>query len=124
HKIRAHQLDGLRCGSMLREPGGLKEPVVHVWTHRGKRIVPPIKPTELLCDDAEAPVFRSYFPQDQLPADPTGPWACATYTVGGQLVGLRRFHVLGADGEVAPAPAPKPETPAPPAGDAGVAGAP
>lgn len=116
HKIRVHQLDGLRCGSMLREPGGLKEPVVHVWTHRGKRIVPPIKPTELSCDDEEAPVFVSYFPQDQLPADPTGPWACATYTVGGQLVGVRKFHVVGPDGQATPAP--KPETPAP--RDAGV----
>ena len=37
HAIRANQLDGLRCGSLLREPGGLKEPVVHVWTHRRPR---------------------------------------------------------------------------------------
>jgi hypothetical protein len=120
HKIRAHQLDGLRCGSMLREPGGLKEPVVHVWTFRGKRIVPPIKPTELQCDDAEATVFRTYFPQDKLPADPTGKWSCETFTVGGQLVGIRKFEVLSAEGQApAPvAPPPKLETPAP--SDAGV----
>ena len=35
HEIRANQLDGLRCGSLLREPGGLKEDVVHVWSYRG-----------------------------------------------------------------------------------------
>ena len=115
HKIRANQLEGLRCGSMLREPGGLKEPVVHVWTFRGKRVVPPIKPNELQCDGDDATVFRSYFPQDQLPRDPTGKWSCETYTVGGQLVGVRKFEVLTAEGEPA---APKPTTPTP--GDAGV----
>jgi hypothetical protein len=122
HHLRAHQLDGLRCGSMLREPGGLKEPVVHVWTFRGQRIVPPIKPDELQCDDRDASVFRSYFPQDQLPADPTGRWACETYTVGGQLVGIRKFEVLTAEGLVADPAAPKRETPAP--RDAGVGDAP
>jgi hypothetical protein len=115
HKIRANQLDGLRCGSMLREPGGLKEPIVHVWTFRGNRIVPPIRPSELQCDDGDATVFRSYFPQDQLPPDPTGKWSCQTYTLGGQLVGLRKFEVLGAEGETV---TPKPPPPVP--GDAGV----
>ncbi|HEY5947979.1 MAG TPA: DUF5924 family protein [Kofleriaceae bacterium] len=115
HNLRANQLDGLRCGSMLREPGGLKEPVVHVWTFRGQRIIPPIKPEELQCDDGDATVFRSYFPSELLPKDPTGKWSCATYTLGGQLVGLRKFEVLTAGGERVE---PKLETPAP--GDAGV----
>lgn len=137
HEIRVDQLDGLRCGSMLREPGGIKEPVVHVWTHRGKRILPPIKPNQLQCDAADATVFRSYFPQDKLPADPTGKWSCATYTVGGQLVGVRKFKVVS-DGSRQPAPTdPQTETPAPSApaptpdrperrhgGDAGVSDAP
>jgi hypothetical protein len=113
HHLRANYLDGLRCGSMLREPGGLKEPIVHVWTHGGLRVV--IKPDELQCDDGDATVFRSHFPQDQLPSNPAGNWTCATYTVGGQLVGLRKFHVAPADDVPA---APKQETPAP--GDAGV----
>jgi hypothetical protein len=116
HVIRANKLDGLRCGSMLREPGGLKEPVVHVWTFRGQRAAPPIRPSELSCDDGDATVFRSYFPADQMPSDPTGAWSCATYTVGGQLVGLRKFQVRASDD--AAAPAPKTETPAP--RDAGV----
>lgn len=30
HVLGANQLDGLRCGSMLVEPGGVKEDVVHV----------------------------------------------------------------------------------------------
>jgi hypothetical protein len=119
HKIRVDKLDGLRCGSMLREPGGLKEPVVHVWTFRGKRVAPPIRPSELSCDDGDATVVRSYFPAGQLPADPTGGWACATYTIGGQLVGVRKFQVLPTDDG---APPPQPETPAP--RDAGAGDAP
>ena len=110
---------------MLREPGGLKEPVVHIWTFKGQRLVPPIKPDELQCDDGDATVFRSYFPQDQLPRNPVGTWSCETYTVGGQLVGLRKFQVVAADPAASstptkPAP-PKPEPPKPQApGDAGV----
>lgn len=99
HTIRAQRLDGLRCGSMMREPGGLKESVVHVWLHRGHRVIPPQTPEVLQCDDGDAVVVRSMFPQDKLPADPTGKWACETYTVGGQLVGLRKFEVLTAKGE-------------------------
>jgi hypothetical protein len=108
HVLDAKQLDGLRCGSMLREPGGLKEAVVHVWTHRGIRLGEPIVPDVLLCDDPDAVVARSQFPPERLPADPTGKWACATYTVGGQLVGIRKFEVLGQPA----AQTPKIETPA------------
>ena len=43
-------------------------------------------------------VFRSYFPKELLPKDPTGMWSCETYTVGGQLVGLKKFEVLTAEG--------------------------
>ena len=32
--------------------------------------------------------------RSELPKDPTGKWACKTYTVGGQLVGLRKFEVV------------------------------
>jgi hypothetical protein len=124
HVIDASQLDGLRCGSMLREPGGIKEPVVHVWTHRGVRIGTPMQPDTLQCDDHESVVALTRFPAELLPADPTGKWACATYTIGGQLVGIRKFVVERAGG--APAggtgePTPKPTTPAQ---DAGVTDAP
>ncbi len=121
HVIEATELDGLRCGSMMREPGGIKEPVVHVWTHRGRRIGTPIQPDTLQCDDREAVVARSRFPQELLPADPSGAWACATYTVGGQLVGIRKFIVERASGAPSSA-APEDATPKPttPASDAGV----
>ena len=103
HYLRTNQLDGLRCGSMLREPGGLKEPVVHVWTLRGRELVPPIAPDRQDCDGGDAIVFLSYFPVDQLPADPTGSWACETHTLRGQLVGRRKFEVVRADSQSAPA---------------------
>ncbi len=97
HEIRANQLDGLRCGSLLREPGGLKEGVVHVWTHRGHELAR-LTPTQIRCD-GEGTVFRSELPTSLVPSDPTGKWACATYTVGGQLVGVRKFEVLTRTGE-------------------------
>ncbi|HEU0036983.1 MAG TPA: DUF5924 family protein [Kofleriaceae bacterium] len=96
HEIRANQLDGLRCGSMLREPGGLKERVEHVWSHKG-HIIARVTPEQLKCD-GEAVVFRSMFPVGDMPADPTGRWACTTMTVGGQLVGVRKFEVLTKEG--------------------------
>nr|MBA3820516.1 hypothetical protein [Deltaproteobacteria bacterium] len=98
HVLRAHQLDGLRCGSLLREPGGLKEPVIHVWSHRGKRL--DVRTPEQLPCDGEDVVFRSVFDVAKLPADPTGRWTCATYTLGKQLVGIRTFEIVSKDGTV------------------------
>jgi len=115
HRIRANMLDRLRCGSLLREPGDLKEDVVHVWTFKNREIqrVTPDR-IEALCDgDGEGGVvFRSYFPTPAMPKDPVGTWSCMTYTVGGQLVGLRKFEVLTAEG--------KSEDELPVPGDAGV----
>lgn len=99
HQIRANQLDGLRCGSLLREPGGLKEGVVHVWSHRGKELVR-LTPEPLACD-GEGTVFRSFFPEPLVPTDPTGAWTCTTLTIGGQLVGTRKLEVLTPTGEPA-----------------------
>ena len=112
HQIRPQQLDRLRCGSLIREPGGLKEPLVHIWTLR-RREIARVTPDQLRCD-GDGIVFRSYFPQDKMPKDPTGMWSCATFTVGGQLVGLRKFEVLTTEGrsiEDAPPPPPPPTVP-------------
>jgi hypothetical protein len=46
--------------------------------------------------DGDGEVFRSPFPEALMPEDPTGSWMCTTYTVGGQLVGIRRFKVTPA----------------------------
>lgn len=97
HVIRDDQLDGLRCGSWLVEPGGVKEDVVHVWTHRGSTVVR-VVPEKLTCE-GDGIVYRSAFPHDLMPADPLGGWACQIETVGGQLVGVRRFEVVKPGGE-------------------------
>jgi hypothetical protein len=99
HQLRANQLDGLRCGSLLREPGGLKEPVIHFWMLHGKELAR-VTPDRIDCD-GDGIVYRSAFPQDKLPKDPVGMWACETYTAGGQLVGVRKFEVLTQDGRSA-----------------------
>jgi hypothetical protein len=94
HRIPADQLDNLRCGSMMREPGKPKEPIVHVWTAHGQVLLE-LEPNRLDCDsDSDTEVWVSTFPKDQLPKDPIGKWSCATYTKGGQLVGLRKFEVI------------------------------
>jgi hypothetical protein len=96
HVMRAHQLDQLRCGSLLREPGGIKEAVVHSWSFHGRELVR-VTPERLKCD-GDGVVFRSFFPDGLLPKDPTGKWSCTTYTIGGQLVGVRKFEVATKEG--------------------------
>ncbi|HET9621906.1 MAG TPA: DUF5924 family protein [Kofleriaceae bacterium] len=92
HRIRVDQLDGLRCGALLREPGGLKEDVVQVWS-RGEDELARLTPEHLRCEDGDGEVYRSFFPRAALPADPRGQWTCTTWTVGGQLVGIRKFEI-------------------------------
>ena len=97
HEVRQTELANLRCGSFLREPGGLKEDIVHVWTHRGQEIAR--KTPERLHCDGDGVVFRSFLDAKEIPKDPVGMWTCTTMTVGGQLVGLRKFEVLTAAGK-------------------------
>ncbi len=97
HQILANQLDGLRCGSLLREPGGIKEPIVHVWKLHD-RVVTRVTPEPKHCD-GDGAVFVSVFPAADLPKDPTGTWACETFTKNGQLVGVRKFEVLTKEGK-------------------------
>jgi hypothetical protein len=94
HRIPVSQLDGLRCGSLLTEPGGIVEDVVHVWRHE-RREVARMRPERLACD-GDALVYRSYLPAELLEDAPAGMWQCVTETEGGQLVGIRRFEVAAA----------------------------
>jgi len=113
HTLRADQLDGLRCGSWLVEPGGVKEDVVHVWKHAGE-VVARIVPEQFACD-GDGVVYRSTLPPIELPRDPVGKWSCTTQTRGGQLVGIRTFEVIAAPAAAQPAPV----EPAPAPADAG-----
>jgi hypothetical protein len=76
--------------------------VIHIWSLRGHELAR-LTPDRMRCHDGDAEVFRSFFPLAELPPDPTGTWTCTTMTVGGQLVGVRKFAVVTPDGvEVAP----------------------
>jgi Family of unknown function (DUF5924) len=97
HQLRVDQLDKLRCGSFLREPGGLKEPIVQVWLHDGNEVARQT-PTLFQCD-GDGLVFRSELDPKALPKDPLGAWTCETWTRGGQLVGLRKFEVVTKEGQ-------------------------
>jgi uncharacterized protein DUF5924/DUF2914 family protein len=95
HTLRADQLDGLRCGALIAAPGGVGEPLMHIWRHRGA-VVARLKPELLEGCDGTGTVFRSFFPSEELPADPTGKWSCTIETADGQLVGMRKFQVVAA----------------------------
>ncbi|MEO8554305.1 MAG: DUF5924 family protein, partial [Kofleriaceae bacterium] len=97
HQIRTDQLDKLRCGSLLREPGGLKESVVHVWKQRGHEVSRQT-PTRYACD-GDGIVYRSELDATKLPKDPVGKWTCETWTVGGQLVGVKPFEITTKEGK-------------------------
>jgi hypothetical protein len=97
HQLRADQLDQLRCGSLVLEPGGLKEPLVHVWLFAGRELARQT-PTQVTCD-GDRIVFRSELELAKLPKDPVGKWTCETWTHGGQLVGVRNFEVVTKDGK-------------------------
>jgi hypothetical protein len=96
-RIPSTQLDGLRCGSFVSEPGGIKEAIEQRYLHRGVEVYR-VRATALSCDGdgVGRVVMRSTLPQEKLPQHPEGPWQCATYTASGQLVGLRRFEVVAA----------------------------
>jgi Family of unknown function (DUF5924) len=109
-RIPADQLDGLRCGSFVLSPGGVREPIEHRYLHNGAEIFR-TQASALSCDgdDQDRVVMRSALPSDHLPQKPEGSWQCATYTASGQLVGLRRFQVVA----TAPADAPPGSSPSP-----------
>ncbi|MEM9492569.1 MAG: DUF2914 domain-containing protein, partial [Myxococcota bacterium] len=89
--MRIEQLDGLRCGSWVTEPGGLSDPLVHVWTHEGRTVWRTAPSPVAECD---GPVYRSYLRPHQLPEQPLGAWTCRIETSDGQLVGLIPFDVV------------------------------
>ena len=120
--MRADQLDGLRCGSLVTEPGGVRDAIVHKWTHRGAAVASRMDVVVEGCE-GEGQVDRSY-PVLPLPADPLGDWVCSVETGDGQLVGMMRFEVVAGAAGVTPAEpidAGVTAAPVPTAADGGVA---
>ncbi len=83
-RLRAQQLDGLRCVTQLVEPGGLHDRIVHVWRGNGVTLAR-LVPEDVATDEPGSRVVRSVLPA--LPADVVGNWSCTAETADGQLVG-------------------------------------
>ena len=89
--MRRDQLDLLRCVTHISEPGGLRDPVVHVWRHAGRvlaRLTPRAMP------ECGPLVLRSTLGDARLPADPRGRWSCTAETGDGQLIGRTSWRVV------------------------------
>ncbi len=106
-RMRADQLDSLRCASRVTEPGGVRDRIVHRWRHRGQNVPSRMDSMMPGCEierGEDSEVDQSH--PVALPADPTGPWQCIVETAGGQLVGLVKFEVIPAPPSAKPAVAP------------------
>lgn len=86
----AGELDGLRCATVLTQPGGLHDDIEHVWRRAGRDwIVIDVAPQPL--PDDRGYLFKSYL--RKLPDDPAGRWECVARTAEGQLVGRVTFTI-------------------------------
>jgi hypothetical protein len=83
-RLRANQLDGLRCVTELVDPSAGPDVLVHVWRFRGQ-VVATLPPVELASDEPRAKVLRTQL--TTLPADPLGAWSCSLETSEGQIIG-------------------------------------
>ncbi len=88
--ISSAQLVGLRCGSILTEPGGIKSNIVHVWSLDGK-VVQQIEPLIVSGCEKEGVVHRSML---AISLAEEGKWQCEVRTTQGQLIGSIPFSVI------------------------------
>lgn len=92
--IRLREAEGLRCGALVTEPGGLSEPIYHEWRGPGVRTV--VRARSLgTCDEKDdVGVYVSSF--DRLANQPlaAGKWKCITRTEHGQIIGVRSFEII------------------------------
>jgi len=88
--LRADRLEALRCVTEVSAPGGLRDEVVHIWSHRGN-VVARFSPHRMDVRECAGHTFRSELKEH--PLDPAGPWSCRAETGDGQLLGQFRFTV-------------------------------
>ena len=93
--MRGDRLDGLRCGSLITEPGGLRDSLFHVWKRRGDTVH---RTSPKLLTECYGQVYRSYLHIEDVAGDPIGAWSCEVETSGGQLVGLVNFEIVPGPG--------------------------
>jgi hypothetical protein len=89
-RIRRDELDGLRCVTLLSQPGGLHDEFVHIWQKDGLDRVR-TQPLAATLDRQKGVVFWS---APDLGASPVGSWRCVVKTEAGQLVGQLDFEIV------------------------------
>jgi hypothetical protein len=89
--MRRDQLDLLRCVTHISAPGGLRDPLIHVWRHAGQ-VVARLKPEPV--PGCDALVLRSALEEARIAPDPRGKWSCTVETGDGQLVGRTSWRVV------------------------------
>lgn len=82
---------GLVAHTAIVAPAGLRQPVAHVWRHRGAAVAT-VALTPVLGGRREG--FRTYSRKSTFPADSLGRWSVDVVTAGGQLIGRLRFEVV------------------------------
>jgi hypothetical protein len=90
--IRAADLQerGLVARTAIYAPAGLRQPVEHVWRHRG-RVVDVVRLTPVEGGRREG--FRTLSRKTAFPADAVGRWSVDVMTESGQLIGRLPFRV-------------------------------
>jgi hypothetical protein len=86
-ELRAH---GLVAFSAIHAPGGLAQPIEHVWRLRG-RVVDVVKLSPVY--GGRRLGFRTFSRKSSFPGDPVGRWTVDVVTSSGQLIGRLRFRV-------------------------------
>lgn len=81
---------GLYAWSSLHAPLGLKEPIWHVWRHRGQVI----DRIALTLEGTSRGRYRTWSRKSAFPSDALGPWSVTLETRGGQRIGRLDFSVV------------------------------
>jgi Family of unknown function (DUF5924) len=90
-EMRRDQLDLLRCVTHISDPGGPRDPVIHVWRHAG-RVIARLPPDPM--PSCPGQILRSALGDTRLPSDPRGKWSCTAETGDGQLIGRTVWRVI------------------------------
>lgn len=96
---------GLYAYSAIRAPRGLREEIAHLWKQNG--VVVDRIPLTIAGGRTEG--YRAWSHKLNFPADPRGDWKIEVITAAGQLIGVIRFRVVGADPGAVSTPAPTPD---------------
>ena len=82
---------GLVAYTAIYAPAGLRQPVSHVWRHRG-RVIETVALAPVLGGRREG--YRTYSRKTSFPEDPEGRWSVDVLTTSGQLIGRVRFRIV------------------------------